>query len=97
MAIPNMKSIYDTVRDATSFLNIFMQTIDAKTHRFLVIWDLNGHGEYEFDMYICDKVMVCTSIGVRRRRRRRRNQEHNITEIFKFRGYNYNLQHFCKI
>ena len=25
----------------------------------------------------------------RRRRRRRRNQKHNITEIFKFRGYNY--------
>ena len=26
--------------------------------------------------------------GGRRRRRRRRNQNHNITEIFKFRGYN---------
>ena len=42
---------------------------------------------------ICDKVMACTSVGVRaaaaRRRRRRRNQNHNITEIFKFRGYNY--------
>ena len=30
--------------------------------------------------------MACTSVGVRRRRRR--NQNHNITEIFKFRGYN---------
>ena len=26
------------------------------------------------------------------RRRRRRNQKHNITEIFKFRGYNYSYR-----
>ena len=58
--------------------------IDDKNHRVLVIWDLNGYGEYEFDRCICDKVMACTSVGVRRRR----NQNHNITEIFKFRGYN---------
>ena len=73
--------------------------IDDKNHRVLVIWDLKGYGEYEFDRCICDKVMACTSVGVRRwrrkqqrrrrRRRRRRNQNHNITEIFKFRGYNY--------
>ena len=60
--------------------------IDATNHGVLVIWDLNGYGEYEFDRCICDKVMACTSVGVRRRRRR--NQKH-ITEIFKFRGYNY--------
>ena len=66
----------------------FVFPIDDKNHRVLVIWDLNGYGEYEFDRCICDKVMACTSVGVRRRRRRR-NQNHNITEIFKFRGYNY--------
>ena len=59
----------------------FVFPIDAKNHRVLVIWDLNGHGEYEFDRCICDKVMACTSVGMRRRRRRRRNQ-HNINEIF---------------
>ena len=63
----------------------FVFSIDAKNHRVLVIWDLNGYGEYEFDMCMCDKVMACTSVGVRRRS----NQKHNITEIFKFRGYNY--------
>ena len=69
----------------------FVFPIDAKHHRILVIWDLNGYGEYEFEWCIGDKVMACTSVGVRRRRRRRRrrNQKHNITEIFKFRGYNY--------
>ena len=60
----------------------FVFPIDAKNHRVLVIWDLNGYDEYEFDMCICDKVMACTSVGMRRRRRRR-NQKHNITEIFK--------------
>ena len=95
--------IYDAVRDATSFFlkqlykmaarGHFVFPIDAKNHRVLVIWDLHGHdgyGEYEFDRCICDKVMACTSVGVRRRRRRRRrrrNQKYNITEIFKFRGY----------
>ena len=49
----------------------FVFPIDDKNHRVLVIWDLNGYGEYEFDRCICDKVMACTSIGVRRRRRRR--------------------------
>ena len=43
---------------------------------------------YDIDWCICDKVMACTSVGVRRRRRRRRNQKHNTPEIFKFRGYN---------
>ena len=70
----------------------FVFPIDDKYHRVLVIWDLNGYGEYEFNRCICDKVMACKSVGVRRRRRRRkrrrRNQKHNITEIFKFRGYN---------
>ena len=64
----------------------FVFPIDAKIHRVLVIWDLNCYGEYAFDRCICDKVMACTSVGVRRQRWR--NQEHNITEIFKFRGYN---------
>ena len=67
----------------------FVFPIDAKNHKVLAIWDLNGYGEYEFDLCICDKVMACTSVGVRRRRRRRRrHQKHNTPEIFKFRGYN---------
>ena len=84
--------IYDRVREPTwAFLykmtsrGHFVFPIDAKNHRILVIWDLNGNGEYEFEWCIGDKVMACTSVGVRRRRR---NQKHNITEIFKFRGYN---------
>ena len=49
----------------------FVFSIDDKNHRVLVIWDcLNGYGEYEFDRCICDKVMACKSVGVRRRRRR---------------------------
>ena len=44
----------------------FVFPIDAKNHTVLVIWDLNGYGEYEFDWCIGDKVMACTSIGVRR-------------------------------
>ena len=52
----------------------FVFLIDAKNHKVLVIWALNGYGEYEFDWCICDKVMACTSVGVRRRRR---NQKHN--------------------
>ena len=31
----------------------FVFPIDAKNHRVLVIWDLNGYGEYEFDWCIC--------------------------------------------
>ena len=88
------------IRPGGLLLNICIQNgrqrpfcfpIDAKIHRVLVIWDLSGYCEYEFDRYICDKVMTCTSVGVRRRRRRRRphNQKHIITEIFQFRGYNY--------
>ena len=71
----------------------FVFPIDAKNHRVLAIWDLNGYGEYEFDWCIGDNVMACTSVGVprrgRRRWRRRRNQKHTITEIFIFRRYNY--------
>ena len=66
------------------------------THRILVIWDLNGNGEYEFEWCIDDKVMACTSVGVRRRRRRRRNQKDNITEIFKFREYNKTSDHVSR-
>ena len=62
----------------------FVFPIDAKNHKVLVIWDLNGYGEYEFDWCISEKVMACTSVGVRRRR----NQKHNTLEIVKFRGYN---------
>ena len=62
----------------------FVFPIDAKNHKVLVIWNLNVYGEYEFDWCICDKVMACTSIGVRRRR----NQKHNTPENLKFRGYN---------
>ena len=70
----------------------FFFPIDAKNHRVLVIWDLNGNGEYEFDWCTCDKVMVCTCVGVRRRH----NQKHNIPKIFKFWGYNYYvLCHLC--
>ena len=45
----------------------FVFPIDAKDNRVLVIWDLNGYGEYEFDWCICDKVMARTntSVGVR--------------------------------
>ena len=55
--------IYDTVRDATSFLSIFIFPIDAKNHWVLVIRDLNGYGEYEFDRCICDKVMACWRVA----------------------------------
>ena len=106
MAMPNMKLIGEFVTQLEmpqafwAFLykmaarGHFVFPIDDKNHRVLVIWDLNGYGEYEFDRCICDKVMACTSVGMRRqrrrrrRRRRRRNQKHNITKIFKFRGYN---------
>ena len=36
----------------------FVFPIDAKNHKVLVIWDLNGYGEYEFDWCICDQVMI---------------------------------------
>ena len=106
MAMPNMKLIGEFVTQLEmpqafwSFLykmaarGHLVFPIDDKNHRVLVIWDLNGYGEYEFDRCICDKVMACTSVGVRRRRRR--HQNHNITEIFKFRGYNYTIYCFYK-
>ena len=37
--------------------------IDAKNHEILVIWDLNGYGEYEFDWCICDKVMALQALA----------------------------------
>ena len=101
MAMPNMKLIGEFVTQLEklqafwAFLSKmatrghFVFPIDAKNHTVLVIWGLNGYGKCEFDWFICDKVMACTSVGVRRRRRRRRNQKHNTPEIFKFRGYNY--------
>ena len=79
MAMPNMKLIGEFMTQLEmpqSFWAFwykmaarghFVFPIDAKNHRVLVIWDLNGYGEYKFDRCICDKVMVCTSIGVRRR------------------------------
>ena len=90
MAMPNYdvdRWIYDKVRAATSFLSIFYKIsarghfvfpIDAKNQRVLVIWVLNGYGEYEFDWCMCDKGIACTSALYRRQRRRRRsNQKHN--------------------
>ena len=88
MAMPNMKLIGEFMTQLEmpqafwAFLHKmatrghFVFPIDVKNHRVLIIWDLNGYGEYEFER------------RRRRRRRRRRNQKHNITEIFKFRGYN---------
>ena len=55
----------------------FVFPIDAKNHKVLVIWELNSYGEYEFDWCICDKVMACTIVGVRRRR----NPKHNNGDI----------------
>ena len=75
MAMPNMKLIdefmtqLETSQAFWAFLykmaarGHFVFPIDAKNHRVLVIWDLNGCGEYEFDRCICDKVMTCTSVG----------------------------------
>ena len=86
MAMPNMKLIGEFVTQLEmpqvfwAFLykmaarGHFVFPIDDKNHRVLVIWDHNGYGEYEFDRCICDKVMACTSGGVRRRRRRRRRR-----------------------
>ena len=81
MAMPNMKLMCEymtRLETPQGFEHFYTKwppeaslffPIDAKNHRVLVIWDLNGYGEYEFDWCICDKVMACTSIGVRRRRR----------------------------
>ena len=86
MAMPNMKLIgeFMTQLEMPQAFWAFVYKMAAKNQKVLVIWDLNGYGEYEFDWRICDKVMACTSVGVRRR-----NQKHNTPEIFKFRGYNY--------
>ena len=97
MAMPNMKLIgeFMTQLEMPQAFWKFVYKMAARAHfvfpidpKNLVIWDLNGYGEYEFDRCICDKVMACTSVGVRRRRRRRRqrNQKHNITEIFQIWG-----------
>ena len=65
MAMPNMKLIGEFVTKAFwEFLckmatrGHFVFPIDDKNHRVLVIWDLNGYGEYEFNRCICDKVMA---------------------------------------
>ena len=70
MAMSNMKFIGESMTELETpqafwaFLykmaarGHFVFPIDAKNHRVLVIWDLNG---YEFDWCICDKVMACTS------------------------------------
>ena len=82
MAMPNMKLIGKFMTKLEIFgaflykmaaRGHFVFPTDAKNHRDLVIWDLNGYVEYEFDWCICDKVMACTRVGVRRRRRRRKN------------------------
>ena len=54
----------------------FVFPIDDKNHRVLVIWDLNGYGEYEFDRCICEKVIACATKNI------------ISSKIFKFRGYN---------
>ena len=41
----------------------FVFSIDAKNHKVLVIWDLNGYGEYEFDWGICDNVMALQALA----------------------------------
>ena len=60
MAMPNMKLIGEFMTELEmpqafwTFLckmaarGHFVFPIDAKNHRVLVIWDLNGYGEYEF-------------------------------------------------
>ena len=63
MAMPNMKLIGEFVTQLERPQAFFVQNghfvfpIDDKNHRVLVIWDLNGYGEYEFDRCICDKVL----------------------------------------
>ena len=49
--------IYNPVRDATSFLSIFIQNGHERPFCFSD-W---CYGEYEFDWCICDKVMACAS------------------------------------
>ena len=81
MAMPNIKLIGECMTQLETplaFWDFFYKMaargysvfpIDTKNHKVLVIRDLNGYGEYEFNGCICDKVMACTSVGVRRWRR----------------------------
>ena len=41
----------------------FVFPIDDKNHRVLVIWDLNGYGEYEFDRCMCVQALACGGGG----------------------------------
>ena len=59
----------------------FVFPIDAKNYRVLVIWLLNGFGEYEFAWCICDKVMACRSIGVQPKTLYPRNFQINFMDI----------------
>ena len=103
MAMPNMKLIgeymtqLETPQAFWAFVckmaarcHFVFPRIDAKNHKVLVIWNLNGYGENEFNWCICDKVMTCTSVVVLRwqRWRRQGNQKHNTPTIFKFRRHN---------
>ena len=75
MARPNMKLIGEFVTPLEmpqafwAFLykmaarGHFVFPIDDKNHRVLVIWDLNGYGEYEFNWCICDKVMPVQALA----------------------------------
>ena len=76
--------IYDTVRAYSHQRRAFFSAAEmaARGHFVFPDWCQN----HRVLVIFCDKVMACTSVGVRRRRRRwrRRNQKHNITEIFKF-------------
>ena len=75
--------IYHTVRDATSFLSIFIHFCFSDN----VFCNLGPQWLWRiwiWLVYLWQSVMVCTSVGVRRQ-----NQEHNTPEMFKFREYNY--------
>ena len=67
---------------------LFFRVIPKK-HKVLVIWDLNGYGEYEFDWCICDKIMACTIVGVGVRRQRRQRWDIIITTLFCKQIYRY--------
>ena len=61
MAMPNMQLIgeYMTqLETPQAFWAFSYKRSDAKNHKVLVIWDLNGYGEYEFDWCICDQIMA---------------------------------------
>ena len=74
----------------------FVFPIDAKNHKVLVIWDLDGYGEYEFDWCI-----LWQSYGLYKRWRAAAETAAETAaaavqpktkspEIFKFRGCNNN-------